>query len=90
MNDNKLTPKSKYEERNEKRHALVRKCVEDPYDMDSLEKLFALVHPLAGKVLNEHHRRLPSYDWEEYMQIADITVWRVINCQLPLFFNPQT
>lgn len=78
MDENKLVPKSKYEERNAKRRALVQKCVEDPYDMDSLAKLFALVHPLAGKVLNEHPRRLPPYDREEYMQIADIVVWRVI------------
>lgn len=64
MDDNKLVQKTKYEERNAKRHALVQKCVEDPYDMDSLAKLFALVHPLAGKVLNEHPRRLPHYDKE--------------------------
>ena len=72
MEDNKPVPNSKYEERNAKRHALVQKCVEDPYDMDSLAKLFALVHSLAGKVLNEQHRRLPYFDREEYMQIADI------------------
>ena len=77
--DDKMIPVSKYDGRNKKRRELVQKCVDDPFDMDSLEKLFRLVHPIAAFVMNEHKRRIPSMEVDDYMQLADIVVWRVIN-----------
>jgi len=79
MEENKIIPASKHEIVNKKRRELAAKCIEDPYDMDSLEALFKLVHPLAAFVMNKHKRRIPSMEVEDYMQLADIVVWRVLN-----------
>ena len=79
MEENRIIPVSKHDIVNKKRRELAAKCIEDPYDMDSLEALFKLVHPLAAFVMNKYKRRIPSMGIEDYMQLADIVVWHVLN-----------
>ena len=67
----------KYEEKNEKRRALARKYLDDPTDMQNLNELFGLIRPLAVFVMKEHEK-IPSLEKDDYMQIADITAWKVL------------
>lgn len=66
-----------YEEKNEKRRALARKYLDDPTDMQNLNELFGLIRPLAVFVMKEHEK-IPSLEKDDYMQIADITAWKVL------------
>ena len=66
-----------YEEKNEKRRALARKYLDDPTNMQNLNELFGLIRPLAVFVMKEHEK-IPSLEKDDYMQIADITAWKVL------------
>ena len=79
MENTQLVPMSKYDKRNADRRVLAAKCIADPSDYESLEKLFVLVHPLANRIVHGYSLRIPALSNEDYMQLADITVWRVLN-----------
>lgn len=69
---------SKYEAMNARRSELAEICAKNPDDTASFTELCGLVRPLAVHIMNEHPRMIPYFDREDYLQMADITVWKVL------------
>ena len=61
-----------------KREKLIKACIADPNDGDSLYELFYVVKPLMYTYMQPYLKHLPHYEKEDFCQIGFITLWRVV------------
>lgn len=61
-----------------KREVLIKACIADPNDGDSLYQLFHIVKPLMYTYMQPYRKHLPQYDDEDYYQVGFITLWKVL------------
>ena len=61
-----------------KREKLIKACIADPNDGDSLYELFYVVKPLMYTYMQPYLKHLPHYEKEDFCQIGFITLWRVL------------
>lgn len=61
-----------------KREKLIKACIADPNDGDSLYELFYIVKPLRYTYMQPYLKHLPYYEKDDFCQIGFITLWRVL------------